>query len=197
MYDTYCLDENGEVTYSLTQWDANRKLGIKIEDNLIYNTINVHLFNNKSKTAYVVAGSVSGQTVSFSVPNILLTESLAIHIFVCLDNDDIKKVIKSARIPVKGRKKPSDYIYTETEVLTWKSLEERIQYLEEYGTGGGGISGGTNDHTKLKNRNSPDQHSIDAITNLRNELNNKQPKGDYLIGDIASLDEVKSFLGLL
>lgn len=40
------------------------------------------------------------------------------------------------------------------------------------------------DHSKLTNRNMSNQHSIDAITGLKNELDNKQPKGDYLITEL-------------
>lgn len=42
-----------------------------------------------------------------------------------------------ARIPMEKRPKPSDYVYTPTEIKTWEQLDERIKALED----GGGISG--------------------------------------------------------
>ncbi len=42
-----------------------------------------------------------------------------------------------ARIPMEKRPKPSDYVYTPTEIKTWEQLDERIKALEN----GGGISG--------------------------------------------------------
>ncbi len=42
-----------------------------------------------------------------------------------------------ATIPLETRPKPSDYVYTPTEIKTWEQLDERIKALED----GGGISG--------------------------------------------------------
>ena len=42
-----------------------------------------------------------------------------------------------ALIPLEKRPKPSDYVYTPTEIRTWEQLDERIKALED----GGGISG--------------------------------------------------------
>ena len=43
-----------------------------------------------------------------------------------------------------------------------------------------GSSGGSNDHSKLENRDAADQHPISAITGLENALAKKQPSGEYL-----------------
>lgn len=40
------------------------------------------------------------------------------------------------------------------------------------------IGGGTNDHTLLKNRDLPDQHPIEAIADLRPELDGKLEDSD-------------------
>lgn len=42
-----------------------------------------------------------------------------------------------------------------------------------------GAGGGTSDHNLLINRDLPDQHPISAITGLADELDGKQPSGDY------------------
>ena len=46
------------------------------------------------------------------------------------------------------------------------------------------IVNGTSDHSQLENRNIPDQHTIDAITGLKDALNDKQPKGNYLTNEL-------------
>ena len=45
------------------------------------------------------------------------------------------------------------------------------------------------DHNKLKNRDLPDQHSIDSITGLREELNNAGKVKDVLVNGKSVLDE--------
>lgn len=42
-----------------------------------------------------------------------------------------------ARIPLEARPKPSDYVYTPTEIRTWEQLDARIKALED---GGGALS---------------------------------------------------------
>lgn len=48
--------------------------------------------------------------------------------------------------------------------------------------------GGTTDHNELENRNLPNQHTIESITGLKESLENKQPKGNYLT-EHQSLEE--------
>ncbi len=57
------------------------------------------------------------------------------------------------------------------------------RHLIELKNQGAGNNAGTLDHTKLINKNNPNQHSISAITNLQNELDGKQPKGNYVTPD--------------
>lgn len=46
----------------------------------------------------------------------------------------------------------------------------------------------TSDHTKLINRDAPEQHPIEAITNLNTELGNRVVSGDTLTNlDIESI----------
>lgn len=46
----------------------------------------------------------------------------------------------SARVKVVKRPKPTDYVYTPTEIKTWESLDKRIKALEVGGAGSGGLS---------------------------------------------------------
>lgn len=62
-------------------------------------------------------------------------------------------------------------------------------YDRDYAHGG---TGGTTDHTQLTNRDAADQHPISAITGLQDELDDKQPAGDYALKEEldALADEV-------
>lgn len=66
------------------------------------------------------------------IPNILFQKNRDIPMFVYID--DI--TTDSALIPVVGRPKPPDYIYTETEVLVWESVTKRMDDIENAWNGG-------------------------------------------------------------
>lgn len=66
------------------------------------------------------------------------------------------------------------------QALLVKSIDETGKPTEwETGEVTGG-TGGTNDHSKLSNRDAADQHPIGAITGLEAALDGKQPAGSYL-----------------
>lgn len=62
-----------------------------------------------------------------TIPNILLQRNRSVQIFVYREN----KTLDAGVIDVIGRPKPPDYVYTESEVLTWSTLTEQIKELEE------------------------------------------------------------------
>ena len=55
-----------------------------------------------------------------------------------------------------------------------------VAAINEVAQSGGVGTGGTSDHTKLKNRDADDQHPMSAITGLTDALAGKQPTGNYL-----------------
>lgn len=88
---------------------------------------------------------------------------------------------------------PSGDTSTDPSLPVWAQIQAMIGNLDELETtardnlvaavnearqtGGGG---GTNDHSKLSNRDASDQHPIGAITGLEAALDGKQPAGSYL-----------------
>lgn len=64
--------------------------------------------------------------------------------------------------------------------LTTKAKDNLVAAINEVAQSGGGGTGGTSDHTKLKNRDADDQHPMSAITGLTNALAGKQPTGNYM-----------------
>lgn len=98
------------------QWDLDRM--IVIEDRTI---TEVHFCNKTDDCALVtIAYEDEGLWVA-DVPNILLQDAWDIRVYG--RNIDYTKCEK--RFKVKARSKPSDYIYTETELKNYDDLELR------------------------------------------------------------------------
>ena len=102
---------------SFTQWDLNRK--IIVEDDSI---TQVHFTNLLNKNALV--SEVKNHLAD--VPNVLLQDYGTILIYGYDGN--YTKYVEAFR--VIRREKPEDYIYTETEVLNYNNLLERMNNIE-------------------------------------------------------------------
>ena len=105
------------------QWDLNRKL--LVQDASI---TEVH-FCNRTEECSLVVEVVDGIA---NVPNILLQDNFRIKVY----GYDGEATKHSATFGIIARSKPADYIYTETDVKRFESLETRLAALEE----GGGIT---------------------------------------------------------
>lgn len=64
------------------------------------------------------------------VPNILLQHAGNITAYIC---DIDGKTLYTKIIEVRPKEKPDDYVYTETEVLSYETLSKRIDELEKNG----------------------------------------------------------------
>ena len=103
------------------QWDCNQQItSTKFKDGDI-----VHFTNIRQKEALSVIAKVGQNQVVADVPNILLTSALPITVYIYADDHTKYEYT----FKVKQRAKPSDFVYTETEILTIetavnKALEE-------------------------------------------------------------------------
>lgn len=107
---------------SFFQWDLNQKLNV-YDDSIT----EVHFCNKSTDCALVceVYNDESGARV-VDVPNILLQANRCIRAYgVAADHTE-----HYARFEVISRSKPADYVYTETEVKTFSTLEQRMDELE-------------------------------------------------------------------
>ena len=103
------------------QWDSDRQ--IVIED---IDCTEVHYSNRTDKTALVcVVREEDGQKIA-DVPNILLQQDWDIIVYA-FDKDYTRF---SQTFEVVPRTKPDDYVYTETDVLNYNTLLERINDVE-------------------------------------------------------------------
>ena len=104
------------------QWDIDRKIIVFDED-----ITEVHFCNRTDDCSLVCeVYSIDGVRL-VNVPNILLQNDWRINVYAYDKNytkhSECFKVVK--------RSKPTDYIYTETEIKRYGDLEERISALEE------------------------------------------------------------------
>lgn len=101
---------------NMTQWDLNRTVEI----------------DSPAQVHFALVGSdecltVESDGTTVKVPNILLQNGGDILCWIYKDSQTIDK----ARISVSRKPKPTDYIYTETEVLSFGKLNNRIDDLAE------------------------------------------------------------------
>lgn len=113
---------------SFYQWDLDRKL--VVEDSSIKE---VHFCNRTDDCSLVVETYAEDGLTLANVPNILLQSDWRINVYAY----DGKATKHSATFGVISRTKPSDYVYTETEVKSYEDLEKRVEHLERSGGGGG------------------------------------------------------------
>ena len=109
---------------SFYQWDLDQRL--VVADSTIPE---VHFCNRTDECSLVCETYVVDGLNLVNVPNILLQDSWDINVYAY----DGKATKHSARFEVKRRTKPSDYVYTETEIKNYDDLEKRVSQIEENG----------------------------------------------------------------
>lgn len=105
------------------QWDLDRKL--IVSDPTIDE---VHFCNKTDNCSLVCEVYEEGGLHLVNVPNILLQNHWDINVFGYCDKCYTKQ---HAKFKVKARSKPTDYVYTETEVKNWEDLEKKIDDLKK------------------------------------------------------------------
>lgn len=125
MFDVICLDNKGNPITRLTQWDVDQTLLINLDsfNFKINNTLKVHFCNKESKNALVVESTIENNELSVHIPNELLRVPYKIVAYLYFDG----KTICTIEIPVKKRKKPSNYIYSDD--LHLITIEDLINNL--------------------------------------------------------------------
>lgn len=107
----------------LTQWDLNRKVIITGYEGVA----EVHFASPGDDHGAYVVKLVDGQA---EIPNILLTMAGTINVYVY----PADRTVFATTLWVMAREKPDDYVYTETEVLDWRTLDEKIGDLAKLTT---------------------------------------------------------------
>ena len=132
MYFIYLLDSS-----KLYQWDTNRKIQINQEN---ADVDAVHFCHTNDEEALVVPVENQDGIYFAKIPNILLQSAEDIIVYLVSNGDTINQGI----LKVAQRQKPSDYIYTETEIVQYIDLNKKISNLyvtpEMFGAVGDGIT---------------------------------------------------------
>ena len=111
----FTLEDGREQLY---QWDINRRIIVNDP-----NIGEVHFCNHISDCALVV----KVKNGLADIPNILLQDARPIRAYAYMDDS---YTLTEQQFPVKARTKPCDYVYTETEVIQYSALDERIKAIE-------------------------------------------------------------------
>ena len=105
------------------QWDTGQQLVVQDDE-----CGEVHFCNGTSDQSLVVEiRTLEDGTRVADVPNILLQRAITINAYLYQVTESGEQTIRLHRFRVMPRTKPTDYVYTETEVKTWERLEEEIR----------------------------------------------------------------------
>jgi hypothetical protein len=121
--------ENVKVLGScLYQWEIGRVIEITPPDNTLVSKVEfAHTFD---KEALAVKPREENGVIVADIPNILLQSGDPIFVYLVYVDANCLETTASHVLSVVKRPKPADYVYTETEVLTWEALDERLKKLE-------------------------------------------------------------------
>lgn len=121
------------------EYEAGTELHFVLRHQNIYSSLHCEGFE-----ALVTETYAEGEHIYANIPNLLLQCSGELYVYVYLTQGEESHTAAQAVFPVTARRRPADYIYTETEVKRWEDLEARLLTLEETGvTGSAGADGYT------------------------------------------------------
>ena len=111
------------------QWDSGQKLVVGNDE-----CGEVHFCNGTDDCALVVAIKTEKDgSRTADVPNILLQIAKPIRAYLFQRHESGAETRTQYVFQVMPRKRPADYVYTETEVLSYSYLNKRLEYLEGEG----------------------------------------------------------------
>ena len=121
------------------QYDTNQKL--ICEDCAVGEEI--HFSNSAHGDAAICLTYDLDGVVVVNVPNLYLLSAVELNVYSMRTEDDGRCTISRHVFGVVPRKKPSDYVYEETEVRSYADLDRRIKKLEENDGAGIDLTGAT------------------------------------------------------
>ena len=126
MLEAVFLDGTDEVTaVGLTQWDQGQQLRITLAS--LPSAFQVHFGYKDSKYAYVVQATASGGVATVNIPNVVLQQSSTVTAWIYLVDGTARETVKTIKLPIVPRKQPSDYAYTEAEILDYTTVIAKME----------------------------------------------------------------------
>lgn len=111
---------------SLYQWDSDVKLIVDDE-----NISEVHFTVKFSDEIYTVEVVRTESGAYVNIPNILLQQTYSVIAYAYQYTDAGGHTKIERAIEIKARPKPSDYVYTETEVKNYEEFKKRFEEFKE------------------------------------------------------------------
>lgn len=108
----------------LYQWDTDRSIEVRLCDGETVNE--VHYAHAEDDIAPVVKVQDYDGRMFADIPNILLQRFGTLKVWAVVHTEDGRQTLRNAYLSVRARAKPDDYVYTETEVMDYRRLEEKI-----------------------------------------------------------------------
>ena len=115
----------------LYQWELGRKVQLFPLPNMTIDE--VHFSNHGDPEALVVKPKSENGMIVAEIPNILLQSGNNLIVYSVNVAEGFIDTLRSCTFTVRKRAKPSDYLYTEIEILNYDSLEKRMRAIEENG----------------------------------------------------------------
>ena len=115
----------------LYQWEVGRQLEILPVSGFTINA--VHVSNLGDTESLVVKPRLENGVLLVDIPNVLLQNGKSITVFTVTASEESVETVRDYIFTVCPRPKPSDYVYTETEVQNYSNLDKRIDDLEGEG----------------------------------------------------------------
>lgn len=147
---------------SLWQWDTGRYVTVTGTD-----ATELHLSRGGARSAHVIE-IVDGKA---EIPDHMLLKDGELVAYVMERDAGGGMTTYKSKFVVQARQRPEGYVYPP--VRRWEELENRMEEIEK---------NSTNDHEKLLNRDTDDQHPISAITGLTTALNNNSSAASEAMG---------------
>lgn len=114
---------------ALWQWDSGRRVEITPRPGCTVDAVN--FYNGTTEKALVGVLHNDGEVFTAKIPNLLLQSDNNLIVYSIMIDDDGAQTTESMTLGVNEKPKPDDYVYTETEILTWTELDGRIKVIEE------------------------------------------------------------------
>ena len=115
----------------LYQWEVGRQLQIIPIMGMKVNA--VHFSNYGDAEALVVKTKEENGMLIADIPNILLQSGRKLVAYSVNIAEDCTETLMECVFSVTPRPKPSDYVYTEVEILNYETLKKRIEEIEKNG----------------------------------------------------------------
>lgn len=108
----------------LYQWDTGRSIAVRLCGG--EKISEVHFAHADDDIALPVSVTEYDGDLYADIPNILLQRDGTLSVWALVYTSDGRQTLCNAYLSVRARARPDDYVYTETEIMDYRRLEERL-----------------------------------------------------------------------